>query len=80
MSANMFPTQAFIDRVAPYTDKVYVTTVCTDYANDIYESMNGNIVVSSNASSISVSGSANDTLLKDTEWFKNNRTTPNAWK
>lgn len=25
--ANTFPTQAFIDRVAPYTDRVYVTSV-----------------------------------------------------
>ena len=80
VSANMFPTQDFIDRVAPYTDKVYVTTVCTDYANNIYKSMNGNIVVSSNASSITVSGSANDTVLKDTEWFATNRICPAAWK
>ena len=80
VSANMFPTQDFIDRIAPYTDKVYVTTVCVDYANDIYKSMNGNIVVSSNASSITVSGSANDTVLKDTEWFAANRICPEAWK
>ena len=24
--------------------------------------------------------SNNDTKLKDTDWFKNNRTTPDAWK
>ena len=80
VSANMFPTQAFVDRVAPYTDKVYVTTVCTDYKNSLFESMNGNIVVTSNASSVTVKGSANDTKLKDTEWFKNNRTCPDSWK
>jgi competence protein ComEC len=80
VSANMFPTQAFIDRVAPYTDNVYVTTVCTDYGNSLFDSMNGNIVVSSNASSVTVKGSASDTKLKDTEWFKNNRTCPDSWK
>ncbi|MBR2387454.1 MAG: MBL fold metallo-hydrolase [Clostridia bacterium] len=80
VAANMFPTQDFVDRVAPYTDAVYVTTVCKDYGNSLFESMNGNIVVSSNASSVSVKGSANDTKLKDTEWFKNNRECPDAWK
>ena len=80
VSANMFPTQAFIDRVAPYTDSIYVTTLCTDYGNGLFESMNGNIVVTSNASSVAVKGSKNDTKLKDTEWFKNNRTCPENWK
>ncbi len=80
VSANMFPTQDFIDRVAPYTDKVYVTTVCEDYANDRFTSMNGNIVVSSGSSGVSVSCSADDTVLKDTAWFKDNRECPEAWK
>ncbi len=79
-SANMFPTQDFIDRIAPYTDKVYVTTVCEDYENDLYKSMNGNIVVSSNPSGVRVKGSANSKVLKDTEWFKANRECPDAWK
>ena len=80
VSANMFPTQAFIDRVAPYTDKVYVTTVCDDYKNDLYKSMNGNIVVSSSAAGVRVKGSASNTVLKDTNWFKENRDCPDAWK
>ena len=42
---NQFPTQKFIDNVAPYTDKVYVTTICNDYDNDDFSSMNGNITV-----------------------------------
>ena len=79
-SANMFPTQAFVDRIAPYTDKVYVTTLCYDYKNDLYKSMNGNIVVSSSSNGIRVKGSASDTLLKDTKWFKENRDCPDAWK
>ena len=30
-TANQFPTQAFIDRIAPYTDRVYVTTIFSSY-------------------------------------------------
>lgn len=78
--ANMFPTQDFCDRVAQYTDKVYVTTVCIDYENSIYGSMNGDILVRSGEKGVIVTGSANSTPLKDTEWFKENRVIPNAWK
>ncbi len=77
--ANMFPSQAFVDNVAPYTDKVYVTTVVADNANG-YQSMNGNIVVYSDGKEITVNCSNNDILFKDTEWFKDNRTCPDAWK
>ena len=77
---NQFPTQAFIDRIAPYTDKVYVTTLCVDYENAVFTSMNGNITVLSSASGVSVNCSNNNTPLKDTEWFKNNRICPDAWK
>ncbi len=80
ISANTFPTQDFVDRIAPYTDKVYVTTQCIDYKNDRYQSMNGNIVVTSTTSGVTVKGSASDTILKDTEWFMNNRNCPDAWK
>ena len=76
--ANMFPSQAFVDRVAPYTDKVYVTTMVTD--DDGYQSMNGNIVVTSDGTSVSVNCSNNNILFKDTEWFSKNRTMPDAWK
>ncbi len=77
--ANMFPSQAFVDRVAPYTDKVYVTTIISE--NDKgYESLNGNIVVSSNGGEVGVACSNNNTLFKDTEWFKENRILPDAWR
>lgn len=76
--ANMFPSQAFVDRVAPYTDKVYVTTIVSDNENG-YESLNGNIVVSSDGGEVKVQCSNNNTLFKDTEWFKNNRTMPSYW-
>ena len=77
--ANMFPSQAFVDNVAPYTDKVYVTTMVGANGKG-YQSMNGNIVVSSNGGKVSVACSNNDALFKDTEWFKANRIMPDAWK
>lgn len=76
---NQFPTQAMIDRVAPYTDRVYVTSQVDESAASGYRSMNGNIVVTSGRGGVTVECSENNTLLKDTEWFKANRTTPDAW-
>ena len=75
---NQFPTQAFIDRIATYTDKVYVTTLCVDYAANTFESFNGNIIVLVKGSDIDVKCSNNTTLLKDSDWFKANRTCA-AW-
>lgn len=77
--ANMFPSQAFVDRVAPYTSQVFVTTIVSDN-EDGFEPLNGNIVVMSNNGVLNVRCSNNATLFKDTEWFKNNRTMPSAWK
>lgn len=75
--ANQFPTQDFINRISVYTDKVYVTTLCIDYAANKFESFNGNIIVLVKGSDIDVKCSANNTLLKDTAWFKENRTCAN---
>ena len=81
-NVNQFPTQAFIDRVSLYTIYVYVTTLCVDYENNEYTSMNGNITVIShlNNPNISMDFSNNSTVLKDTEWFKANRTAPENWR
>lgn len=78
-NSTTFPTQEFVNRVSRYTSNVYVTTISTDNANKKYEAMNGYIVFSSNGSAYSVVGSNNSTVLKDTEWFKNNRTCPTNW-
>jgi len=75
--ANQFPSQAMIDRVAPYTDKVYVTTMVD---GESYKSMNGNITVSINRDGFTVTCSESDIKLKDTDWFKSSRTCPDAWK
>ncbi len=75
--ANVFPSQAFVDNVAPYTDKIYVTTMIDGNG---YKSMNGNIVITATDGNVQVNCSNNNTLFKDTEWFKKNRTMPNAWQ
>ena len=77
---KQFPYQEFVDNVAPYTDKVYVTTVSIDNDNRTYTSLNGDIKVIISKDGITVECSASDKKLKDTEWFKNNRTTPKAWQ
>lgn len=84
---NTFPTQAMIDRVSLYTDRVYVTTVGEvvynadkeKYEDNGFGPLNGNIVVTSNKSGVNVQCSHDNAVLKDTKWFKDNRTMPSAW-
>jgi beta-lactamase superfamily II metal-dependent hydrolase len=76
---NVFPSQDFVDRIAPYTDKVYITTLVTDYKANQYTSLNGNIIFLVSGGVISIMCSNNDLKLKDTEWFANNRQMPDAW-
>jgi competence protein ComEC len=77
---NVFPSQGFIDRLAPYTDKIYITTLITDYSNNIFIPFNGNIVFLVSGSTVSVICSGNDHILKDSAWFKANRQMPDEWK
>lgn len=78
---NQFPTQAFIDRVAVYTEKVYVTSLCVDYEKGEFTSMNGNIVYSAKKDGkTKMYFSASDTPLYLTDWFKSNRTAPQQWQ
>lgn len=75
---NQFPTQAFINRVSLHTSNIFVTTICVNYAENQFESFNGNIVVcSTGTNAITLQFSNNSTKLKDTEWFKANRNLPN---
>lgn len=82
---NTFPTQIMINNVAKYTDDVYVTTVAQieqvggEYEDVSFSSMNGNIVVTSTRSGVDVNCSNNNTLLKDTEWFREYRECPADW-
>lgn len=77
---NTFPTQQYIDNISKYTDKVYVTSLCNNYETGDYQSMNGNVIISSNKSNIGIACLNNTTILKDTEWFKNNRSLPESWQ
>ena len=73
---NMFPAQLAVNRIAKWTDKVYVTTVVSDNEKG-YQSMNGNINFHcAKGKEYTVTGSNNSVILKDTDWFKNNRTWP----
>ncbi len=65
-----FPHQETIDKVSVYTDKVYVPLITS---GSTYALLNGNIVVTSNTDGVRVNCSNNNTLFKDTEWFKANR-------
>ena len=79
-NANQFPTQEFVNNVykANSQTKVYVTTLCIDYKANAYESFNGNIVVCANSgiNETAVYCSNNTIELRETNWFKANRTLP----
>ena len=86
---NKFPTQTMIDNVAPYTDKVYIPSMLdeiTGYNKNgepnswTVTSMNGNIVFSVTNGEVKLTFSNNDLKLKDTDWFKENREMPDAWR
>ncbi len=76
VSENQFPTQEFINNVGKWTHEIYVTTLCVNYKNNEYKSFNGNIVYLSKQGTYSICCSNNDTILKESEWFKQNRTWP----
>lgn len=65
---TIFPTQEFIDRIAKYTKRVYVTTLF-DQENEKNVSMNGNVIISSNGELVGISATNNLILLKNTTWF-----------
>ena len=79
--ANQFPTQAFIDRVAPYTSRIYVTSLCLDYDKGTFQPMNGSITVVTDKNGVHViCGSGDERVLKEWEWFKEHRTWPTNGK
>ena len=76
---NQFPTQKFINNVTKYTQIIYVTSLCEDYKAAKFTSFNGTIVIhSNNGASFNVSCSHSNVLLPESEWFKKNRTLPEA--
>ena len=79
-NAHQFPAQEFCDRIAPYTDRVYVTSYAADYSSGNVISANGNIVFACTNGQITMYFSNNNTKLKDTEWFKQYRVCPADWQ
>lgn len=63
---NTFPAQDYINRIAKYTDQIYVTSL---YSSEGEKPLNGNVVVSSNGDEVAVACTNNTTKLKDSEWF-----------
>ncbi|MBE6141274.1 MAG: MBL fold metallo-hydrolase [Erysipelotrichaceae bacterium] len=78
---HWFPAQEAIDRMAKHTDKIYATTLMVNNETGEYTSMNGNIVFKcEDGVNYTVTGSNNSTILKETDWFKANRTWPEGGK
>ncbi|MBQ4443222.1 MAG: MBL fold metallo-hydrolase [Clostridia bacterium] len=84
VNENTFPSQAFFDRVLPYTDRIFATTLTEfvpsedddDEFDEVAKDMNGNIVVVTDGATLSVNCSGNATPVPYTEWFASNRTWP----
>ena len=75
-SEHTFPAQEAVDRIAKYTSNIYATTVYNDDEKG-YKSLNGNINFHcATGHEYVITGSNNSTILKDTDWFKTNRTWP----
>ncbi len=70
---NLFPSQAFTDHVAPYTEEIYVTSIATEDETG-YTSMNGTIVILPKDGEIKVRCSNNALKFKETDWFSKYRT------
>lgn len=65
------------DGITPKTDRYGYTK----YKIVSFEQLNGNIVISSTSGQdVMVNCSNNNTVLKDTQWFKSNRTCPSSWQ
>ena len=77
---HSFPAQEAIDRIAAYTDDVYVTTLGSWEDKSHFEPMNGNIVFAYDRKGLlAKSFSASGLKLKESDWFKSNRTMPPEW-
>lgn len=48
--------------------------------HETYQDMNGSIVFSVSSGIVKIECSNNDLILKETDWFKEHRNMPDAWK
>jgi beta-lactamase superfamily II metal-dependent hydrolase len=76
--AQSFPYQETINRYAKHTDQIFATTVATDITNNSYAPLNGTITYRREKDEYTVVGSNNSIILKETDWFKANRTWPDT--
>ena len=82
---NTFPTFNTLTNISKYTDKVYIPTqaiselINGEYETTSHTSLNGNIVVASNKSGVTVLGRNNNTILKDSDWYKTYRNNIINW-
>ena len=72
---NVFPTQVFINNVAPHTDEIYVTSLYVEKSKS-FTHFNGNVVYMAKGTTYVVACSHSSVKLKNSEWFKKNRTWP----
>jgi len=72
---GQFPTQEFVDRITKYTDKIYITSLCIDYKAGDIAPYNGDLVICyfKSEKSYSVICSDNNSIFKESQWFKDNR-------
>lgn len=72
---GQFPTKEFVDRISKYTDQIYVTTLCVDYKAGEIKPYNGDLVICyfKSEKSYSIICSDNNTIFKESQWFKENR-------
>lgn len=82
VNANQFPTQLAINRIAKHTDLVFATSLFNSSLGmgKLPYSLNGNITLTCNHLGVNLTASNNVTMLKDTQWFKDNRTCPSEWQ
>ena len=69
---NVFPTLLACKNIARYTTNVYITSIINS-AGDGAESYNGNIVIVSNDSGISMICSGSTNKIADSDWYKTHR-------
>ena len=70
---NVFPTLLACSNISKYTTNMYITSIF-NFEKDMAESYNGNIVIVSNDSGISVVCSGTTKSIVESDWYKTNRT------
>ncbi|OPZ34636.1 MAG: ComEC family competence protein [Tenericutes bacterium ADurb.BinA155] len=66
---HVFPTQDFINNVAPYTKAIYITTLGSFTDTSVHNSFNGQINITYHDGAPTVACSNNNTILPLSDWF-----------